>query len=49
MLRLCRDIWHCPPSVVREQKPSDVLEALATLTAENQALAMKQRTDGWVT
>lgn len=36
-LVLCRDVWHCPPSVLREQQMDDVLDALAVLNAEARA------------
>ena len=33
-LILCRDVYHCPPSVLRRERLSDVLPHLTCLRAE---------------
>lgn len=34
MLILCRDVFHCTPSALREQNPVDILTALTCLSVE---------------
>lgn len=41
LMRLCRE-WACPPSVVREQRATDVLDLLAILAAEAKVQAIKR-------
>lgn len=35
-LRLCRDVYHCRLSELREEKLADVLAHLACISVENQ-------------
>jgi len=35
-LIFCRDVWHCPPSVFRQQSVEDFMDALTCIGVENE-------------
>ena len=42
-LMLCRDVYHCTPSVLRAEAAEDVFATLACLEAENYVRERRER------
>lgn len=42
-LVLCRDVFHCTPSALRQEAAVDILNALACLEAENKVRAAQEK------
>ncbi len=45
-LILCRDVYHCTPSQLREEDFSDIMATLAMLSAENQVREARNKKGG---
>lgn len=43
-LVLCRDVWHCRPSELRQESGKDLMDALTCLTAEAEVAEAKKKT-----